>query len=215
VRRNRFGCNPARFTRLPAETGPASRGNLCSRWTARMACSSFQRGQPRMVRLPTPPRSRASSCHRPGGLARAPARPAHRYLTIRCNEANSTTLIACGGRSAPHDESPLASGAASRLPRSAARLAAARGCAPASVAEGYCEFGLEGLVSKRRDRPYRAGRSPDWVKNRNHPVSERVKDSFFMTNKDAFDLWWEWAEKPAGPIVNRRALVAISKLSGR
>ena len=36
-----------------------------------------------------------------------------------------------------------------------------------------------------------------------------------MTNKDAFDLWWEWAEKPAGPIVNRRALVAMSKLSGR
>ena len=22
------------------------------------------------------------------------------------------------------------------------------------------------------------------------------KDSFFMTNKDAFDLWWEWADKP-------------------
>jgi bifunctional non-homologous end joining protein LigD len=27
-----------------------------------------------------------------------------------------------------------------------------------------CEFGLEGLVSKRRDRPYRAGPSPHWVK---------------------------------------------------
>src|SRR5258705_4425588 len=26
-----------------------------------------------------------------------------------------------------------------------------------------CKFGLEGLVSKRRDRPYRAGRSPDWI----------------------------------------------------
>ena len=26
-----------------------------------------------------------------------------------------------------------------------------------------CKFGLEGIVSKRRDRPYRAGRSPDWV----------------------------------------------------
>jgi bifunctional non-homologous end joining protein LigD len=43
-----------------------------------------------------------------------------------------------------------------------------------------CKFGLEGLVSKRRDRPYRAGRSPDWikVKNRNHPALERVKESF-------------------------------------
>jgi bifunctional non-homologous end joining protein LigD len=27
-----------------------------------------------------------------------------------------------------------------------------------------CEFGLDGLVSNRADRPYRAGRSPDWVK---------------------------------------------------
>ena len=43
-----------------------------------------------------------------------------------------------------------------------------------------CEFGLEGLVSKRRDRPYRAGRSKDWIKmkNRKHPAIERVKDAF-------------------------------------
>jgi bifunctional non-homologous end joining protein LigD len=43
-----------------------------------------------------------------------------------------------------------------------------------------CKFGLEGLVSKRRDRPYRPGRSPDWVKvkNRKHPAIERVKESF-------------------------------------
>src|ERR1700730_10780137 len=43
-----------------------------------------------------------------------------------------------------------------------------------------CKFGLEGMVSKRRDRPYRAGRSPDWVKvkNRQHPAIERVKDAF-------------------------------------
>jgi bifunctional non-homologous end joining protein LigD len=36
------------------------------------------------------------------------------------------------------------------------------------------------LVSKRRDRPYRAGRCPDWVKvkNRSHPALERVKESF-------------------------------------
>jgi bifunctional non-homologous end joining protein LigD len=38
-----------------------------------------------------------------------------------------------------------------------------------------CTMGLEGLVSKRRDRPYRGGRSPDWikVKNRKHPAMER------------------------------------------
>jgi ATP-dependent DNA ligase len=43
-----------------------------------------------------------------------------------------------------------------------------------------CKFGLEGLVSKRSDRPYRAGRSPDWikVKNRQHPAIERVKEAF-------------------------------------
>src|SRR5271166_2483095 len=43
-----------------------------------------------------------------------------------------------------------------------------------------CEFGLEGLVSKRRDRPYRAGRSKDWVKikNRSHPAMERVMEAF-------------------------------------
>jgi len=39
-----------------------------------------------------------------------------------------------------------------------------------------CDMGLEGLVSKRRDRPYQAGRSTHWVKvkNRMHPAMERV-----------------------------------------
>jgi len=42
-----------------------------------------------------------------------------------------------------------------------------------------CEFGLEGLVSKRRDSPYRPGRSPSWikVKNRSHPAMSRVMDA--------------------------------------
>ena len=41
-----------------------------------------------------------------------------------------------------------------------------------------CEFGLEGLVSKRRDRPYQAGRSKHWVKikNRTHPAMSRVME---------------------------------------
>jgi bifunctional non-homologous end joining protein LigD len=41
-------------------------------------------------------------------------------------------------------------------------------------------LGLEGLVSKRRDRPYQAGRSKHWikVKNRKHPAMNRVMDSF-------------------------------------
>jgi bifunctional non-homologous end joining protein LigD len=43
-----------------------------------------------------------------------------------------------------------------------------------------CEFGFEGLVSKRRDRPYQAGRSKHWVKvkNRRHPAMDRVMESF-------------------------------------
>ena len=42
-----------------------------------------------------------------------------------------------------------------------------------------CNMGLEGLVSKRRDRPYRAGRSPYWVKVKNqHPAMDRVMESF-------------------------------------
>jgi ATP-dependent DNA ligase len=38
-----------------------------------------------------------------------------------------------------------------------------------------CNMGLEGLVSKRSDRPYRGGRSKDWikVKNRSHPAMVR------------------------------------------
>jgi bifunctional non-homologous end joining protein LigD len=30
-----------------------------------------------------------------------------------------------------------------------------------------CQLGLEGIVSKRKDSPYRSGRSPDWVKMKN------------------------------------------------
>ena len=30
-----------------------------------------------------------------------------------------------------------------------------------------CAMGLEGIVAKRRDKPYRSGRSPDWVKVKN------------------------------------------------
>ena len=43
-----------------------------------------------------------------------------------------------------------------------------------------CDIGLEGLVSKRSDRPYRGGRSPHWikVKNRAHPAMARVMEAF-------------------------------------
>jgi hypothetical protein len=39
-----------------------------------------------------------------------------------------------------------------------------------------CVMGLEGIVAKRRDRPYRLGRSPNWVKikNPNAPAAMRI-----------------------------------------
>jgi ATP-dependent DNA ligase len=42
-----------------------------------------------------------------------------------------------------------------------------------------CRMGLEGLVSKRRDRPYQAGRSKHWIKikNRKHQAFARVQEA--------------------------------------
>jgi hypothetical protein len=49
-----------------------------------------------------------------------------------------------------------------------------------------CNMGLEGMVSKRADRPYRAGRCTHWikVKNRRHPAMYRVKDAFSQARDD-------------------------------
>ena len=46
--------------------------------------------------------------------------------------------------------------------------------------EAACRMGLEGLVSKHRERVYRGGRSLDWIKikNRRHPAYSRVADQF-------------------------------------
>jgi ATP-dependent DNA ligase len=33
-----------------------------------------------------------------------------------------------------------------------------------------CKMGLEGIVSKRKDSPYRSGRSPHWIKSRTRLV---------------------------------------------
>jgi len=50
----------------------------------------------------------------------------------------------------------------------------------AVVFQHACKMGLEGLVSKRRDRPYRGGPSKDWlkIKNREHPAMARVMASY-------------------------------------
>jgi bifunctional non-homologous end joining protein LigD len=46
----------------------------------------------------------------------------------------------------------------------------------AAAFQHACRMGLEGIVAKRRDKPYRSGRSPDWikVKNPNAPAATRV-----------------------------------------
>jgi len=44
-----------------------------------------------------------------------------------------------------------------------------------TVFDHACRLGFEGIVSKRRDAPYRSGRSGTWlkVKNREHPAMSR------------------------------------------
>ena len=50
-------------------------------------------------------------------------------------------------------------------------------------------MGLEGMASKRADRPYRAGRCTHWikVKNRKHPAYRRVQDRFYLAERFATD----------------------------
>ena len=44
----------------------------------------------------------------------------------------------------------------------------------ATIFRHACKLGLEGIVSKRKDSPYRSGRSPDWLKMKN-PEASAVK----------------------------------------
>jgi bifunctional non-homologous end joining protein LigD len=45
-----------------------------------------------------------------------------------------------------------------------------------AVFQHACAMGLEGIVAKRRDKPYRSGRAPDWIKVKNPaaPAATRV-----------------------------------------
>ncbi|OAP45241.1 non-homologous end-joining DNA ligase [Sinorhizobium americanum] len=45
----------------------------------------------------------------------------------------------------------------------------------AEVYRAACEHGLEGIIAKRRDCPYRSGRRPDWLK-----ITCRRRDSFVI-----------------------------------
>ena len=48
------------------------------------------------------------------------------------------------------------------------------------IFEHACKLGLEGIVSKRVDMPYRLGPSKSWlkIKNPKHPAMMRVKEAF-------------------------------------
>jgi bifunctional non-homologous end joining protein LigD len=51
----------------------------------------------------------------------------------------------------------------------------------ATVFARACKLGLEGIVSKRRDAPYRHGRSRAWlkIKNPSSPAAKRIEDGSF------------------------------------
>jgi bifunctional non-homologous end joining protein LigD len=50
----------------------------------------------------------------------------------------------------------------------------------ATVFEHACKLGMEGIVCKRVDHPYRPGPSKSWlkVKNKAHPAILRAKEAF-------------------------------------
>jgi bifunctional non-homologous end joining protein LigD len=48
-----------------------------------------------------------------------------------------------------------------------------------------CRLGLEGLVSKRLDRPYRSGRHDDWLKSKCIQVDEFVIIGYLVSNVSA------------------------------
>ena len=48
------------------------------------------------------------------------------------------------------------------------------GAEPRALFAAACELGFEGIVSKRRDRPYRSGKGDEWVKTKCRPGVEVV-----------------------------------------
>lgn len=50
----------------------------------------------------------------------------------------------------------------------------------ATIFQHVCRLGLEGVVSKHRDLPYRSGRAKSWlkIKNPKSPAALRIEDGF-------------------------------------
>jgi hypothetical protein len=52
-----------------------------------------------------------------------------------------------------------------------------------------CKMGLEGIVSKRKDSPYRSGRSPDWLKMKNPACAAVKREAEEDWGKEGGDDW--------------------------
>src|SRR5262249_44003868 len=50
-----------------------------------------------------------------------------------------------------------------------------------------CKMGLEGIVSKRKDSPYRSGRSPDWLKMKNLAAPAVKREAGAASQRDNKD----------------------------
>ena len=59
-----------------------------------------------------------------------------------------------------------------------------------------CRMGLEGIVAKRRDRPYRSGRCPDWIKVKN-PSAPAANTGMARPRIETSDI-----AHPAGPHIS-------------
>jgi bifunctional non-homologous end joining protein LigD len=55
----------------------------------------------------------------------------------------------------------------------------------ATMLEAACKLGLEGIISKRADLPYRSGRQSDWLKSKCILTDEYVIGGFTVSNVDS------------------------------
>jgi ATP-dependent DNA ligase len=52
-----------------------------------------------------------------------------------------------------------------------------------ALVEHACKLGLEGIVSKRADAPYRSGKRPEWIKTKCAAWREANRDRFEKMEK--------------------------------
>ena len=106
-----------------------------------------------------------------------PFMPASRRESFR--SASSLRIFVCYSRMPIGDADPARGAARWRLPWPRQTSCPKHSRLNPDLFRAACNMGLEGLVSRRCDRPYQAGRS-NWikVKNRKHPAMSRVMEAF-------------------------------------